>query len=266
MSDLTKIEQLKLEKFLVMGSGYVLDFSNKTFDDFILENTNIDISEDKYKCDGTSKANRLRVFWYVEPNYTVGKLTFAFLQRWKTEKLTKTLEISPLEQILFDECFQISERLLQGGQNDVDEVSIDVHFVQIQKTIIEQIELAQFTIWVAVAWFTDGDLFKHLVAKKQQGINVQLIIIDDQINRDSGLNYESEFETYRIKKSSLFGNIMHNKFCVIDIKTVIHGSYNWTKRAKYNRENIAVASSHEVAERFSEEFIKLKKSYLLSNL
>ena len=27
---------------------------------------------------------------------------------------------------------------------------------------------------------------------------------------------------------------MHHKFCVVDLKKVIHGSYNWTKKAQYN--------------------------------
>jgi hypothetical protein len=48
MSDLTGIEKLKLEKFLDMGSGYVLDFSNKTFQEFILNCLGIDIYDDKY--------------------------------------------------------------------------------------------------------------------------------------------------------------------------------------------------------------------------
>ncbi len=35
MSDLTSIEKLKLEKLFDMESGYVLDFSNRTFGNFI---------------------------------------------------------------------------------------------------------------------------------------------------------------------------------------------------------------------------------------
>ena len=39
MADLTSIEKLRLERLFGMGSGYVLDFSNRTFDEFILDNT-----------------------------------------------------------------------------------------------------------------------------------------------------------------------------------------------------------------------------------
>lgn len=33
---------------------------------------------------------------------------------------------------------------------------------------------------------------------------------------------------------------MHHKFCIIDQKIVITGSYNWTKQARNNEENITV--------------------------
>jgi phosphatidylserine/phosphatidylglycerophosphate/cardiolipin synthase-like enzyme len=64
------------------------------------------------------------------------------------------------------------------------------------------------------------------------------------------------------EKSKLHENLMHNKFCIIDLKTVIHGSYNWTNRARFNDETIEVVNSREVAEKFSDEFIKLKRTAL----
>jgi hypothetical protein len=157
MSDLSSIEKLKLEKFFGMGGGYVLNFLDRTFQEFILENTGIDIYENKYNIYASgSKANRIRAFWNQEPNYTVGELISALLEIWKAQKLTSDSAISPPEQALFDECFQISQRLIQKGQcdEDVDEVTIDAHFEQIHKNIIEQIELSKFIIWIAVAWFT----------------------------------------------------------------------------------------------------------------
>jgi phosphatidylserine/phosphatidylglycerophosphate/cardiolipin synthase-like enzyme len=52
---------------------------------------------------------------------------------------------------------------------------------------------------------------------------------------------------------------MHNKFCVIDLKTVIHGSYNWTKKAQYNHETLEIVNSYENAEKYAEQFLKLKR-------
>lgn len=115
MSNLSSTEKLKLEKFFDMGSGYVLDFSNRTFQEFILEKEGIDIYEDKYDCASGSKANRLRAFWSKESNYAVGKLISDLLEYWRTKKITGYSEIAPAEQALFDECHKIAERLKQDS-------------------------------------------------------------------------------------------------------------------------------------------------------
>ena len=52
--------------------------------------------------------------------------------------------------------------------------------------------------------------------------------------------------------------LMHNKFCIIDLHKVIHGSYNWTSNAQYNNESITITESRDVAEDFSSQYIQLK--------
>ncbi len=74
MSNLTYVERRKLEQFLGMGSGYVLDFSNRTFAEFVRESTGRNIYDPGYDYESGSKANRLRAFWQKEPNPVVGKL------------------------------------------------------------------------------------------------------------------------------------------------------------------------------------------------
>ena len=74
MSDLNNMEKRKFERLLDMGGGYVLNFSDRTFDEFILDSTGRTISEPQYKTGGTSKANRLRTFWRIESTPVVGKL------------------------------------------------------------------------------------------------------------------------------------------------------------------------------------------------
>jgi len=57
VSDLTAIEKRKLERALGMGSGYVLNFSNRTFAEFFLDSFGIDIYEKKYGYGSGSKSN-----------------------------------------------------------------------------------------------------------------------------------------------------------------------------------------------------------------
>ncbi|MEG4580333.1 abortive infection family protein [Microcoleus sp. MON1_C5] len=144
MSDLSSIEKVKLEKMFDMEGGYVLDFSNRTFQEFIIENTNIDISDGKYDYASGSKANRLKAFWAKEANYIVGKLISPLLEYWKTKKLINHIEISQAEQALFDDCYTIAERLKQDRiVENIDAIqaySNDKEFSVLAKSIRESIQ------------------------------------------------------------------------------------------------------------------------------
>lgn len=49
-----------IEHVLNMKGGYVLDFSNRTFDEFIAHEVGVDATAQRYSVDGGSKARRLR--------------------------------------------------------------------------------------------------------------------------------------------------------------------------------------------------------------
>ena len=75
MANISQIEKLKLEKIFSMGGGYVLDFSNSSFQRFIYDIVKLDIDNSKYDKYGSSKANRLRTLWELEADSIVGKIT-----------------------------------------------------------------------------------------------------------------------------------------------------------------------------------------------
>ena len=62
MSNLNSIERRYLENLLEMGGGYVLDFTNRTFDEFVYESTKLRIYGEEFANGSGSKAQRLRVF------------------------------------------------------------------------------------------------------------------------------------------------------------------------------------------------------------
>lgn len=227
---------------------------------------------------------------YEQKEELLSLLRFGYITFEKTEQFTKrswqwyeNLQIrippeykSRLEshyEKLKEWCYELYEEsddydignvVIKVGTRKTDEFTDqDVIFEDLQRKIIEEVRQAKFTIWIAVAWFTDEVIFKELLKKKRQGLNIQVIIIDDKINRNAGLPFDNYFETYRIEPEGYFDNIMHHKFCVIDMQTTIHGSYNWSKKAQYNRETLEVSIGREIAEKFLEEFIKLKKPFVL---
>lgn len=136
MSDLTSIEKIKLEKLLEMESGYVLDFSNRTFQEFILENLNIDIYDEKYNYNSGSKANRLRGFWKEESNSIVGKLIETLLEYWRAKKLIAQKTITTEEENLFNECQKIIERLQGGNTKNRNQDSLKEEFSSLRSSLL----------------------------------------------------------------------------------------------------------------------------------
>lgn len=135
------------------------------------------------------------------------------------------------------------------------------YFTNIKQVIEHELKKAEKSILVAVAWLTDFELFEILCNKAKDGLNVELIIANDEINANSSLNHQelNQFGGYfSFDKNSSSNSLMHNKFCVIDLKTTLTGSYNWSYKARSNRENITVTTDTRLAEQYARYFYQLK--------
>lgn len=124
MANLSNNDKTKLEALFGMRSGYVLDFSGNTFQDFIRDSTGLDIFDSKYNHFSGSKANRLRAFWQKESDNIVGKLIADLLEYWKTQKEVKGNEIEEIEQKLYGDCINISKRLLGERRDYIDQQNV----------------------------------------------------------------------------------------------------------------------------------------------
>lgn len=109
MSSLTASDKRKLERLLDMGGGYVLNFSNRTFAEFILDSTGRNIDDSKYNYASGSKANRLRAFWTEEPDVIIAKLLTDLLDYLGERPVAP--DVAPLLQ----QCRQIIGRLAQNS-------------------------------------------------------------------------------------------------------------------------------------------------------
>lgn len=52
-------------------------------------------------------------------------------------------------------------------------------------------------------------------------------------------------------------NRMHDKFCIVDLDYIMHGSYNWTKAANYNGETLVTTVGRDLVKKFADEFLKI---------
>lgn len=83
MSGFTHIEKQKLERELGMSGGYVLEFSNRTFEEFFREVVGIEIYEPRFDLGSGSKANRMRAFWQTASDEQLRALLNGLLQGWE---------------------------------------------------------------------------------------------------------------------------------------------------------------------------------------
>lgn len=142
-------------------------------------------------------------------------------------------------------------------------MELKAHFSNIHKVIINHLDQAQTEIVAAIAWFTDRDIFEVLCKKARSGINVSVALIGDEINQGpGGLNFQRlrnlGGQVIFLPPGSRDAPTMHHKFCVIDSASVITGSYNWSKKARSNDENITVVTdSADFAGRYLDTFESL---------
>ncbi len=116
MAKINFIEKQKLEKILNMDQGYVLDFSNRTFQEFIKDCLDIDIYKNY---PNLSKAKILRAILENEKDIYVGKLINQLL---KYKKEFHTIADNEKEDFIF--CIDLSNRLL--GKVGVSEKKVTV--------------------------------------------------------------------------------------------------------------------------------------------
>lgn len=129
-------------------------------------------------------------------------------------------------------------------------------FENIRPAICQELEKATSSIYVAVAWFTDTTFFQILERKAKENVQIRIFLVDDEINFGNyGLDFSKleSYSTFHLHKIS--ETLVHHKFCIIDKKVVLTGSYNWTnKAATQNRENILIIEDKEYIKPYLEEF------------
>jgi hypothetical protein len=84
MSTLTRNEKRYLEKMLEMGGGYVLNFSDATYDEFFCRH-NVEIHAEQFQTYGTSKAKKMRSFWDQEPDALVATVLGDMLDEYEVD-------------------------------------------------------------------------------------------------------------------------------------------------------------------------------------
>ncbi len=180
----------------------------------------------------------------------------------KFNRADDTLKSEILKRCNSDEKGFLVTHYEQANKNEVEQV----YFEGIRDIILQEISQAKENIFVAVAWFTNHHFLDALCEKVKQGVNVEIIILNDYINNwIEGLDFQKFIDLGKEAGNSKFyfcgsDNIMHHKFCIIDSKILFNGSYNWTYYAEHrNSENcMLLKNKPTLINEFIEEFNRLK--------
>jgi len=128
----------------------------------------------------------------------------------------------------------------------------------ISQRVISELESSQHQILVAMAWFTDFNIYEVIQRKIRQGVEVILILSDRKENYKLDFDALVQDGATVLKIKNVGWGMMHQKFCIIDQSLVITGSYNWTVNAKKNHENVIISKFPKTVNEYIDMFFNIK--------
>ncbi|HLP65493.1 phospholipase D-like domain-containing protein [Flavobacterium sp.] len=130
---------------------------------------------------------------------------------------------------------------------------------EIKQRILSEIKKAQKSVYLAMAFFTDRDIANEIIEAKKRNITVDIILSSNAQNETVKLMFKEAYISVHAFNTGDERGMMHHKFCLIDEKISINGSYNYSYNASNNNvENIHVSDSLDVYRQLFTEFERLK--------
>lgn len=144
----------------------------------------------------------------------------------------------------------------------------EVHFSNIDRFIISQIESAKSSVNVCVFIYEWQPIADALIQAQKRGVKVELLTDFRSVNlqnkggewQGTTIQYTAKngVDTYvwnRVEQKA----IMHNKFVIIDDAILLLGSYNFQEGATFrNHENFCLIRDENIIEAYKEQYIRIK--------
>lgn len=208
MSDLSYSDKTILENAFNMHTGYVLNFSDNTFSDFFAT-FGININDKKYCEKGTSKANRLRTFWNIEDNTTVGKVLVELANKMMADNLSQSSGVKAVwmttagknffdqQRILIQQVEKIGSKLLDNKNTSKTEYKIQT------STYCNELKIKiRDEIYTHIKRYLDNEDYFHAIEEAYKIVRCKLKEITTKERASEVFNLNAENRKYYQK---LFG-------------------------------------------------------------
>ncbi len=140
----------------------------------------------------------------------------------------------------------------------IDKIPVDVFFSpddNFRSTrLLPLLRQAKQSVHMLAFAFTSRDIATELVALKQRGVEVKIVVDSSQSGQTSSQYDDLLAQQMDIRRDGQAFKL-HHKVIIIDQRHVITGSYNFSENAESrNDENSVVIENEALANRFEQEF------------
>jgi phosphatidylserine/phosphatidylglycerophosphate/cardiolipin synthase-like enzyme len=119
--------------------------------------------------------------------------------------------------------------------------------------ILGELGRVKQTADICVFTITDDRICEALLAARQRGVALRIVTDNDK-------QYDEGSDIARLRDAGVSIRVdgderhMHHKFAVLDSFTLLNGSYNWTRGATLNEENLIVTNDRRLVTSFAQKF------------
>jgi phosphatidylserine/phosphatidylglycerophosphate/cardiolipin synthase-like enzyme len=139
----------------------------------------------------------------------------------------------------------------------------------VAKQVVAEFDKAVTSIKVGHAHFRTPSIFDAVSRAHDRGVKVQIILdqqefrpgsefANDKLYFEEALakkNVDVRYKVYSVKWSHTTAKQMHSKFSIVDDKTVLTGSYNWSDNAEDNTfENMVIVQEPSIVKKYVDQF------------
>ena len=124
------------------------------------------------------------------------------------------------------------------------------------QALFTTIDCAKRSLDICVFTITDDRITQRIHAAARRGVRVRIITDNDKA-QDLGSDIRELSAAGLTVRVDSTTDHMHHKFAVVDGQKVITGSFNWTRGAANNHENLFICGEGNVANTYQDEFNRL---------